>query len=80
MIIRYILAMLVVLPGYSWAVTLYSPFCSSPCQTTKGPGSYGKSPSDVRYRDAWQWNQVPCNTPSKNSRTPRCAAKSSALR
>ncbi len=39
------------------AITLYSPFCDSPCQTTYGPGSYGKSNSDVRYRDGWSWKR-----------------------
>ena len=38
-----------------YAITIYPPFSDSPCQTTYGPGSYGKTCSDVRYRDGWSW-------------------------
>ena len=44
------LFVLFVIPSYSWAFSPRNLFCSDPCQTTKGPGSYGKSLSDIRFQ------------------------------
>lgn len=37
------------------ALTFRSPLVSSETETTKGPGSYGRNKSDVRYHVGWKY-------------------------
>jgi len=65
---RYFFAVITALPVYSWAVTFYPPFMS-PLQTTKGPGTYGKTLSDVRFQRGWRGHgQPPLNDTRSSQR------------
>lgn len=78
MILQLTLAFILTLPGSLPAITLYLPFCTSPCQTTKGPGSYGKSPSDIRYRDGWNWKPLSDRHPHNSARPRSCVKRTKA--